>query len=139
LQTQLLLTFTDISSIDETIEEIQDHYEVAFDKIFILQDENNPKDIYCTYNIDTEADNDRMHKTISVHRKKETNTIYTINALNSLIVRLNDGELDKEYSVPWENYQNCILLNVGGELREVPTNLFDIEHTSVKEDGPYDF
>lgn len=128
MNTQLLCTFTDMSNVSEAINKIKNHYSVVFNKIFILQDENNPDELFCTYNIDMESDNRRMKKTISVHRKKETNTIYTINALNNLIVRLNDGELDKTFTIPWDDYGNCILLTIGGELREVPTNLFDIEY-----------
>jgi len=45
-----------------------------------------------------------------VHRKKETNTIYTINALNELIMNLNNGVLDKQYPIEWENYRNTMLL-----------------------------
>jgi hypothetical protein len=45
-----------------------------------------------------------------VHRKKETNTIYTINALNELIMNLNNGVLDKHYPIEWDNYKNSMLL-----------------------------
>jgi hypothetical protein len=48
--------------------------------------------------------------TISVHRKKETNTLYTVNALNEIIQRLNNGVLDKTYQLEWYNYQNSLLL-----------------------------
>jgi hypothetical protein len=37
--------------------------------------------------------------TILVHRKKETNTLYTINALNELIKKLNGGVVDIAYKV----------------------------------------
>ena len=46
--------------------------------------------------------------TISLHRKKNTNTLYTINALNDLIRELNAGKLDKTYPIKWENYKNSL-------------------------------
>ena len=51
-----------------------------------------------------------VSNTILVHRKKQTNTLYTFNALNELIKSLNNGYLDKSYRVNWNDYKNCILL-----------------------------
>ena len=45
-----------------------------------------------------------------VHRKKDTNTLYTINALNELIITLNNGILDKKYSIEWERYRDTLML-----------------------------
>jgi len=41
-----------------------------------------------------------VKNTISLHRKKITNTLYTINALNELIKTINNGVLDTKYQVP---------------------------------------
>lgn len=57
-----------------------------------------------------ETRQDFLPKSIMVHRKKESNTIYTINALNELIMQINNGVLDKSYSIDWERYRNSILL-----------------------------
>jgi hypothetical protein len=51
-----------------------------------------------------------IDNTILVHRKKQTNTLYTINALNELIKSINSGVLDKSFAVNWNDYKNCILL-----------------------------
>jgi hypothetical protein len=61
-----------------------------------------------------------------VHRKKESNTLYTINALNTLIKELNDGYLDPNYRVDWNDYRNCILLTRGNELKRINTRLHKI-------------
>jgi len=130
MSSQLLCTFTNEDDVEETLSDIQNHYDVIFGKIFVLQDKENPDDLFCTYNIEKrqeEHKRNRLDKTISIHRKKETNTIYTINALNSLIIMLN-GRIDETYPVPWENYQNEILLTINGSLREIPTKLYDIRH-----------
>lgn len=51
-----------------------------------------------------------MKSTITINRKKDTDTIYSINALNALIREQNNGVLDKTYRVEWENYTNRLLL-----------------------------
>ena len=61
-----------------------------------------------------------------VHRKKESNTMYTINALNSLITAENDGVLDKSYQVDWEKYRNTVILTDGDGYKVMKTSLFRI-------------
>ena len=80
----------------------------------------------CTYNVDFGNISNFLDNTILVHRKKETNTLYTINALNTLIKDLNGGVLDTNYRIDWEDYKNCILLTKGPELKRVNTKLFKI-------------
>ena len=77
----------------------------------------------CTYNIDTfnMEQQSVLPNTILLHRKKESNTLYTINALNALIRTLNEGMLDTRFIVNWADYKNCILLNNGPELRKLDT------------------
>jgi len=61
-----------------------------------------------------------------VHRKKESNTIYTINALNRLIKELNGGVEDKSYQVDWNEYRNSIILTAGDGYKTMKTKLFRI-------------
>lgn len=122
----MLCTFTNAGDLEQTLENIQDHYDVAFGKIFVLENEEDINELFCTYNIDKEGDNRKLSDTISVHRKRDTNTIFTINALNELIRTLNDGELDTSYSIPWQEFENRILLTSYGDLKQVHTNLHRI-------------
>ena len=126
---QLLITFTSDKKLDNTVKEIKGAYKIKFSKIFILENEDNSKDLICSYNINlNEKINDTMipQNTIGVHRKKATNTLYTINALNYLISALNDGKLDNSFVVPWKNYRNCILVTNGGEFKKIKTKLNNI-------------
>ena len=66
------------------------------------------------------------------HRKKETNTLYTINALNRLIESVNNGVLDTSYQVDWENYRNCMLLTGEDGLKRIDTEVSEIIHIKVK-------
>jgi hypothetical protein len=67
-----------------------------------------------------------MSNTILVHRKKESNTLYSINALNMLIKQLNDGVLDTRFIINWNDYRSCILLTTGNELRRLNTMIYKI-------------
>jgi len=80
-----------------------------------------------TYNI-TKTHNNIIPpvSTISVHRKKQTNTIYTINAINKLIEMKNNGILDKTYRIDWNELQNTVLVTAYGKLKVVNTKLSDI-------------
>ena len=61
-----------------------------------------------------------------VHRKRDTNTIYTINSLNALIKQQNQGVLDKSFKIEWTNYSNGILLLSSNELKFLNTYLYQI-------------
>ena len=109
MRTQLLCTFVKRASLNDTIEEILSAYEVIFDKIYVFQNDDDSDDLFCTYNVDAVNLGRFIDNTISLHRKKQTNSLYTINSLNEIIKSLNNGVLDKRFEIPWENYQNSIL------------------------------
>lgn len=128
METQLLLTFTKINKLSGTIEEIKSCYTLAFNKVYILENATNSKELICSYNIDVKAGvtGDIPLNTISVHRKKDTNTIYTINALNYVISLLNDGKVDNKFPVPWENYRNMILVTNTEGLKKIETKIHSV-------------
>ena len=127
MRTQLLCTFTKRESIQETLTKIQGAYEIIFNKIYVFEDVGNPDDLMCTYNVEYDENfMEGIPNTISLHRKKQTNTLYTINALNDVIRKLNDGILDKTFIIPWENYQNSVLLYNENGLVTIKTKLYKI-------------
>lgn len=129
INSQLLCTFSNIKKYDLDIENIQTHYEVVFGKIYVLHDVDNLDSLMLTYNVNkSNIDiNNFYMDTISVHRKKDFNTLYTINSLNSLIRTLNNGIDDPFYKVNWSDYMNCILLTNSDEsCKFVYTKLFKI-------------
>ena len=111
MNNRLYCTFTTLNNYEEVANTIQTSYVILFDKLFVLESLDGEK-IMLTYNVDMgNSSNDFLvDNTILVHRKKQTNTLYTINALNELIKSLNNGFLDKSYAVNWNDYRNCILL-----------------------------
>ena len=84
MKTQLLATFTTKENLDEIVEKIKDSYIIIFNKVYVLQNEDNINELICTYNVDISngVDYNKVSGTISLHRKKHSNTLYTINALN---------------------------------------------------------
>lgn len=125
MSTQLLCTFCTTETIDDTISKIISTYDVCFDTIYILENIDSPGSFCCTYNVQQNAELRGVVPpgTISLHRKKSSNTLYTINALNLLIAELNGGYADKDFRVPWEEYQNTILVTAYNKLKKITTKL----------------
>ena len=128
MKTQLLCTFTTQFNLEQSIRDITKNFKIVFDKIYVLQNEDKPKELICTYNVDQDDDIDfnKVKNTISLHRKKITNTLYTINALNELIKLINNGVLDTSYQVEWDMYKNMILISNKDGLSRIPTRILKI-------------
>ena len=128
MKTQLLCTFTNQKNLEQTTHDITKNFNVIFEKIYVLQNEDKPKELICTYNVNQEDDIDfkSVKNTISLHRKKITNTLYTINALNELIKLINNGVLDTNYQVEWDTYRNMILISNKEGLQKIPTRILKI-------------
>ena len=111
MNNRLYCTFATLDNYEEITQVIKTTYVILFDKLFILESLDGEK-IMITYNVDMNNSSveSMVNNTILVHRKKQTNTLYTINALNELIKTLNNGIIDKSFAVNWDNYKNCILL-----------------------------
>ena len=125
LNNKLFCTFTDLDNLDGLLEEIKSKYTIIYNKLFVL--EIVGKDEYViTYNVDQGNVHTIPDNTILVHRKKESNTLYTINALNELIKKLNGGVVDSSYQVDWQHYKNCILLTQHNELNQLNTKIYKI-------------
>ena len=128
MKTHLLCTFTNQKNLEQTTHDITKNFNVIFEKIYVLQNENKTNELICTYNVNQEEEinfND-VKNTISLHRKKITNTLYTINALNELIMEINNGVLDTSYQIPWDVYKNTILITNKDGLSRIPTRILKI-------------
>jgi hypothetical protein len=122
---KLFCTFSKETEIEGLVDNIKNQYTVLYNKIFILEVKDSDEFV-CTYNIDYNNLNRIPSNTILVHRKKETNTLYTINALNELIKALNGGIVDISYKVNWIHYKNTILLTQQNELKQLKTKIHNI-------------
>lgn len=135
--TLLLATFCKARNVRTTIDLIIDSFEIIGNKIFILQDESDRYKKILTYNIvkDDIVFSDVIKNTISLHRKKEVNSLYTLNALNEVVKIQNNGVIDPNFSVEWEDFRNTLLVtykdDTTGEqqLRRINTKLISIVNT----------
>ena len=125
LNNKLFCTFTSGEELDELVSELSTVYTIMYNKMFVLFVKST-NEYVVTYNVDQGNVNTIPENTILVHRKKETNTLYTINALNELIKKLNDGVVDMSYRVNWPHYRNSILLTQHNELKQLNTKVFKI-------------
>ena len=131
MKTQLLCTFIELNELDETLQNIISNHSIVFNKIYIFTLDDNPEELICTYNVDSINTSGILPKTISLHRKKQSNTMYTINALNALIRSLNNGYLDKKFPINWNDYQNTLLLtNKENGFSKINTKLQKIIDTN---------
>jgi len=124
---QLLCTFSNIKDFDGAIEEIKKFYKIH-NKIFVFSNVKNPKEVYITYNILNEDGKEfpKFKNTISIHRKKQTNTLYTLNAMNQVIRDENNGEFDKSFEVNWKLYENSLVITGDTGVRIIPLKICDI-------------
>jgi hypothetical protein len=123
---QLLCTFSTISSFKNTIEEIRKFYNVYNNRFFVFENENNNKDVYITYNI-LNSDNKfkKFLNTISIHRKKESSTLFSLDALNVLI-KEECGCLNKSFVLDWNLFKNSFIITGDVSVRIIPIKLIDI-------------
>ena len=132
MRTQLLCTFTRKSKLNEIVDIIVSCNDILYDKIYVFENKDDSNQLICTYNVEfIENYEENIIDTISLHRKKQSNTLYTINALNEVIRSKNNGVLDKSFNVEWSEYQNSLLLTKENGLYVVPTKIYKI--INVKE------
>ena len=104
LNNKLFCTFTSLEGVDGLVKDLSSQYSIMYNKMFVLYIKSNDEYVI-TYNVDQGNVQEIPDNTILVHRKKETNTLYTINALNELIKSLNGGVVDTKFPIDWQHYK----------------------------------
>lgn len=122
---QLICLFTTEPDIDHTVLLVSKTYEVIYKRIFILSIEES-EELVCSFNVEKGNIRKQLPGAMLVHRKKETNTLYTINSLNALIRKDNNGIVDANFSVDWTQYSNSLLVTSNNELKVLKTKVFQI-------------
>jgi len=125
LNNKLFCTFTTLEDLDDLVADLQSKYTIMYNKMFVLHVKSNGEYVV-TYNVEQGNISSIPDNTILVHRKKDSNTLYTINALNELIKRLNGGVVDPRFRIDWKHYKNTILLTQQNELKELKTKIHTI-------------
>ena len=136
MKTQLLCTFTTKDELGYTLQRIRETYHIVYNYIYVLQSKSNLDELFITYNIDTAYQpGSPLENTILMHRKKQTNTLYTINALNELIKEENGGLLDTKFIIDWDRFKNSIILTNSEGTKKISTRVFDIITFNQTEEG----
>ena len=128
MKRQLLCTFSTIGEYKSLLTTLRNFYIVAENKFFLFNNTKSPDCVFVTYNVEV-SDGSRFPKfpnTIGLHRKKQTNTLYTLNAMNILIAEENGGVFDNKFQLEWELYSNCLILTGEVSVRIIPIKLCDI-------------
>lgn len=125
MNNRLFCTFTTLEDLENLVSSLSNRYSIMYNKMFALQVKSNDEYVV-TYNVEQGNVNDIPENTILVHRKKESNTLYTINALNELIKKLNGGVVDTKFPINWQHYRNCILLTQHNEIKQLNTKIHKI-------------
>lgn len=133
MQTQLLCTFTSKDDLQNCLQRIRETYHLVYNYIYVLQNKSNLEELFVTYNIDTQyKPTYPLRDTILVHRKKQSNTLYTINSLNELVKELNGGKMDKNFTVDWDMFKNCIIVTNTEGVKKISTRVYEVIEFSEK-------
>ena len=125
MNNRLFATFTQQDVLDKLVQDLSNTYTIMYKKMFVLFVKST-NEYVITYNVEQGNVDSIPANTILVHRKKESNTLYTINALNDLIKKLNGGVVDTTFKIDWQHYRNCILLTQHGEVKQLNTKIYKI-------------
>ena len=110
-----------------TLDDIKQIYELSDNQIFVFVNHKNLKEVYLTFNILKDPQSKiKYPNTIGVHRKKQTNTLYTLNAMNCIIKEENGGNLDKTFQVDWELYRNSLIITTDIGYKIIELDLIDV-------------
>lgn len=127
MRTQLLCTFTTREELQDTLQQIRETYHIVYNYIYVLQNKSNLDELFITYNIDTSIRPQYPLKdTILVHRKKQSNTLYTINSLNELVKEENCGVLDKSFEIDWNKFKNSIIVTNTNGVKKISTRIYEV-------------
>lgn len=130
MSNRLLCTFTNEVYLENTVEFLTSNYSIKGGRIFLINILDQP-DVICTYGLELGNISRFPRKTILVHLKMETSTLYTIDALNRIIIN-EIGVLNKNHRINWELYKNSILLTDSeNALKKLNTELIKIIRVPV--------
>jgi len=137
INTVLLATFiNNRRNVSSVLKLISDNFEVNNDKVFLLKNSDDEDQYVLTYNIIRKdiKFSDIVRNTISLHIKKDTNTLYTLNALNEVVLLQNNGQLDESFSVDWNEYKNCILLTkyMEDDISDTESETFELRRINTE-------
>ena len=127
MKTQLLCSFSEKNHVEETMRKIDKFYDLSDRRFFLFENVKETNSMILTYNVNViDKFSKKFPYTISIHRKKKSGTLYTLNAMNRIIEEENGGVLDKTFDLDWEIYRNCLIITSDNGYRIIELRLVDI-------------
>ena len=117
----LLMSFSNTEDYRNRLQEIREVFRPE-GGIFILENRFDENEIFLTFNTEY---NFKIGGYIKINKKRDTNTLFTIDAVNYLSMQEN-GEIVKDWIPNWNEFENCLLLIRNGELAVIPTKIKEI-------------
>jgi hypothetical protein len=117
----LLMSFSNTEDYRNRLQEIREVFRPE-GGIFILENRFDENEIFITFNTEY---NFKIGGYIKINKKRDTNTLFTIDAVNYLSMQEN-GEIVKDWIPNWNEFENCLLLIRDGELVVIPTKIKEI-------------
>lgn len=98
------------NEIMSNCESITNSYDVRSD-LFVFRKKNRSEDVFITFKaaLSEDRQQNQLDNTKFINWKPQTNTFFTINALNYLILG-ECGEADPDYQINWNKYRNKIIM-----------------------------
>jgi len=117
----LLMCFSSAEDYRNKLQEIREVFRPE-GNIFVLGNRFDDNEIFLTFNTEY---NFKIGGYIKINKKRDTNTLFTIDAVNHLSMQEN-GEIIKDWIPNWNEFENCLLLIRDGQLAVIPTKLIEI-------------
>jgi hypothetical protein len=117
----LLMSFSSTEDYRNRLQEIREVFRPE-GGIFVLENRFDENEIFITFNT---TYNFKISGYIKINKKRDTNTLFTIDAVNYLSMQEN-GEIVKDWIPNWNEFENCLLLIRDGELAVIPTKIKEI-------------
>jgi hypothetical protein len=117
----LLMSFSSESEYKTHLQVIREIYRPE-SSLFVIQNRYDDNEIYITFNTQY---NFKTPGIIKINKKRETNTLFSVDAVNHLSI-LENGKIDKDWIPNWNEFENCLLLMRDGEFSVTPTKIKEI-------------
>lgn len=123
MKSQIVGTFIS-DDVNLFTELISHRYNLINDTVFIFEIEDSHQHIV-TYKLKRPFV--LLPNSLLLHRNNSTNTLFTINAMNRLIEKCNNGKFIENYMLDWSLYTDMLLTIDNDIIKKTDINLISIE------------
>lgn len=119
----LIGTFVKKTSILSFLEYVHNVLRIPYDRLYVYSIDGNSYEYFVTFNVRNKIDfKGKLANSTIIHTKNHC--LFSINALNELI-KLENGELDKEYFIDWSKFNGKLVLLADNMLKIESLNKID--------------